>query len=89
MRCPSLLLALCLLLPSLARGQDFDVAILEPSSSTPVFGEIDFVINIYPDDVEIDYVVFLVDGQQVGERTEAPWRIKVETVPARYVSRTA
>ena len=30
------------------------VAILEPSSNTPVFGEVDFVINIYPEDTEID-----------------------------------
>ena len=73
----SLALALA---PVLAAAQeDFDVAIMEPSSNTPVFGEVDFVINIYPDDVAIDVVTFLMDGQVVGERTEPPYRIKVQT----------
>lgn len=68
-----------LLAPAMVVAQDFDVAILEPTSNTPVVGEIDFVINIYPEDVEIDTVLFLIDGRQVGELSEAPWRIKVNT----------
>ena len=68
------------LVPVLAAAQeDFDVAILEPSSNTPVFGEVDFVVNIYPEDAAIDNVVFLMDGRIVGERSEPPYRIKVQT----------
>ena len=71
-------LAGLVLLPAAGPAQDFDVAILEPTSNTPVVGEVDFVVNIYPEDVEIDHVVFLLDGQKVGELTEGPWRIRVD-----------
>jgi Ca-activated chloride channel family protein len=61
------------------REESFHVAILEPTSNTPVAGEIDFIVNVYPPDVAIDRVIFLMDGRTVGERTEPPYQIRVET----------
>jgi VWFA-related protein len=59
--------------------ESFHVAIVEPTSNTPVSGEIDFVVNVYPPDVAIDRVIFLMDGRAVGERTEPPYQVRVET----------
>lgn len=72
----SLLLAL-LLVPALAGAQSYDVAILSPTSDTPVFGETRFAINIYPEDLAIDRVLFFVDGRQVGELTSPPFELTV------------
>ncbi len=68
-------LAALLLMPALAMSQDFDVAILSPSSNTPVFGETEFLVNIYPADVEVEAIDFFVDGRKVGERIEPPWSV--------------
>lgn len=74
---------MCLMvLPALAGAQEFDVAILEPTSDTPVFGSIDFVVNVYPEDTVIERAVFLMDGRKVGELEsprELPLRVTVET----------
>jgi len=72
-------LALLLLLaPAVAGAQDYDVAIMSPTSNTPVFGETRFAVNIYPQDVAIDRVMFFVDGRQVGELGEAPFELMVD-----------
>jgi Ca-activated chloride channel family protein len=78
-----ILVLLCLLsAPSLVGAQDLDVAILEPTSNTPVSGPIDFVVNVYPEDVVIERAIFLMDGRKVGELgspTDLPLRVTVET----------
>lgn len=71
-------LAVLLLAPALTSAQEYDVAILAPTSSTPVFGETRFQVNIYPEDLAIERVVFFVDGREVGELTAAPFEISVD-----------
>ncbi len=70
-------MAVLLLMPALAVSQDFDVAILSPSPNTSVFGQTEFLVNIYPEDLEVDAIDFFVDGRKVGERTEAPWSVMI------------
>lgn len=69
---------LCALVASVAIGQSFDVAILEPTSNTPVVGETQFAVEIYPADAAIDHVAFYVDGEHVGELNEGPYRMTVD-----------
>ena len=59
-----------------ARG--VDVAIVEPTSNTPVVGPTEFVVNLYPADAAIERIDFYVDGRHVAEVTEAPYRTTVD-----------
>lgn len=79
--------ALLVALPILAReeaagtAQAVDVAIVEPTSDTPVVGPTEFVVDLYPEDAAIERIDFFVDGRHVGELTEAPYRMTVDVGP--------
>jgi Ca-activated chloride channel family protein len=82
MRCPkTLCLALaitlpCLAVPTAAQEQAIEVIVAKPSFLKPVFGEVEFLAEIYSGEV-IERVEFFVDGERMGEDREPPYQIRV------------
>lgn len=54
-----------------------EVIIAKPSFLKPVFGEVEFLAEIYTGEA-IERVEFFVDGERVGEVREAPFSLRVD-----------
>lgn len=77
MRAEFAMLAL-LLSAAAVEAQELHVSITSPEGLDPVFGEIRFGASIYPPE-RVERVEFLLDGALVGERTEPPFEVSVDT----------
>lgn len=71
--------ALALLLPprsgdAAARG--LDLVIASPAAGEPVFGEVDFEVEVYPPGAAVR-VEFFLDGEPVGEATAPPYAVRL------------
>lgn len=55
-------------------AQDVDVLIVQPPPGQPLFGVVDFEVEVYPPD-QVSRVEFFLDGEKIGELTEPPFRL--------------
>jgi Ca-activated chloride channel homolog len=69
----ALVVTLAAALPALA----IDVFLTSPRPQTGVFGEVTIEADVLSSEPVLE-VVFRVDGQVVGRRTEPPWRVTVD-----------
>jgi VWFA-related protein len=60
-----------------APAHGLDAVILSPSPGETVFGEVEFAVEVVPEE-EVAEVRFRVDGREVGRRERPPWRVRVD-----------
>ena len=75
--CLALLAVLAVPLTVAAEQGSIEVIVAKPSFLKPVFGQVEFVAEIYTGET-IDRVEFFVDGLKVGEDRDAPWSLLVD-----------
>ena len=74
------ILCLLLLLWSLsapAAEPELNVLILQPPAGEPLFGELEFEVDIYPQE-DVSRVEFYLDGELLGELTAPPFRLPLD-----------
>lgn len=60
-----------------AAASEVEVAISSPEAGTPVFGEVEVVVQV-PSDAAVERVEILVDGKRVAELRQSPYRFIVD-----------
>jgi len=61
---------------------EMNISIEYPGSTSRVQGDVEIVaVPVVPERVTVERVVFYVDGESVGERTEPPWTFMADTGP--------